>query len=45
LRLNILEYLNKNEEDKNMKAIVNELTQPLYKIDFLTKILEETRKL
>jgi hypothetical protein len=43
LRLNIFEYLNK--KDKNMKAIVKELTQPLYKIDFLTKILEETRKL
>jgi hypothetical protein len=44
-RLNILEYLNKKEEDENMKAIVKELTQPLYKIDFLTKILEEIRKL
>jgi hypothetical protein len=43
-RLNILEYLNK-KEDENMKAIVKELTQPLYKIDFLTKILEEIRKL
>ncbi len=44
-RLNILEYLNKKEEDENMKAIVKELTQPLYEIDFLTKILGEIRKL
>jgi hypothetical protein len=45
LRLNILEYLYKKEKDQNMKEIVKELTQPLYEIDFLSKILEEGKKL